>query len=118
MSRLGGPPPPERHAVIDQPSAELDLHLLEAAQAGVDIPAGLLERARQSYRVSSRLGGGAGRVRADDERRVAEKAHAAEDRSCLPVESKNENLRDFHREFVSARSIKRFLHKIGFLFSR
>ena len=27
----GGPPSPERHAVIDQSSAELDLHLFEAA---------------------------------------------------------------------------------------
>src|SRR6266446_5186219 len=46
-SRSGGPPPPQRHAVVDQSSAKLDLHLLEAAQAGVDIPASPLERARQ-----------------------------------------------------------------------
>src|SRR6202048_980877 len=80
-SRSGGPPSAQRHAVIDQPPAELDLHLFEAAQAGVDIPARPLERSRQGHRVSSRLSGGTGRVRPDDERRVAEKAHAAEDRA-------------------------------------
>ena len=30
-SRSGCPPSPQRHAVIDQPSAERDLHRLEAA---------------------------------------------------------------------------------------
>src|SRR6266478_7947459 len=54
-SRSGGPPPPQRHAVVDQSSAKLDLHLLEAPQAGVDIPASPLERARQRRRVSRRL---------------------------------------------------------------
>jgi hypothetical protein len=75
------PSSPERHAVLDQPPAELDLHLFEAAQAGVDVPARPFERSRQGHRVSSRLGGGAGRVRPDDERRVAKKAHAAEYRA-------------------------------------
>jgi len=79
--RSDGPPSPQRHAVIDQSPAELDLHLFEAAQAGVDIPAGPLERSRQRRCVSSCLSGGTGRVRPDDERRVAEKAHAAEDRA-------------------------------------
>src|SRR5580704_6355416 len=78
LSRSGGPPSPERHAVIDQPPAELDLHLFEAAQPGVDVPFRPLERSRQRHRVSGRLGGGAGRVRPDDERRIAKKAHAAE----------------------------------------
>src|ERR1700732_3900492 len=71
-----GPPSPESHAVIDQSPAELDLHLFETAQAGVDVPASPLERARQHRRVSCGLGGGAGRMRADDECRVAEKTHA------------------------------------------
>ena len=53
--RSGGPPSPERHTVIDQPPAELDLHLFEAAQAGVDVPAGPLERPRQRRRVLSCL---------------------------------------------------------------
>src|SRR5258708_3301601 len=70
MSSSGGPSSPQRHAVIDQPPAELDLPLFEAAQAGVDIPAGPLERSRQGRRIPSRLGGGAGRVRPDDERSV------------------------------------------------
>jgi hypothetical protein len=66
---------------MDQPPAELDLHLFEAAQAGVDVPFRPLERSRQRHRVSGRLGGGAGGVRPNNERRVAEKAHAAEDRA-------------------------------------
>src|SRR5258708_20594024 len=78
MSGSGGPLPPQRHAIIDQSLAEFDLHLFEAAQPSVDVPAGTLERSGQGHRVSSRLGGGAGGVRPDDEPRVAEKAHAAQ----------------------------------------
>src|SRR5260370_16460358 len=80
-SRSGGPPSPQRHAISDQSPAEFDLHLFEAAQAGLDVPAGPLERSRQRRRVSSRLGGRATRVRPDDERRVAEEAHPADDRA-------------------------------------
>ena len=81
MSCSGSPPPPERHAIIDQSPAERDLHLFEAAQAGVDVPARPLERPRQGHRVSSRLGGGAGRVRPDNERRIAKKAYAGDYRA-------------------------------------
>ena len=69
-SRSGGPPSPERHAAIDQARPSSICISSKLLRAGVDVPARSLERSRQRHRVSGRLGGGAGRVRPDDERRI------------------------------------------------